>query len=313
MNFIFEPVCFDHAAALIHKTPWEVSGDAVLLAEAHLAAARRYRLDACVVGMDIYNLEPEAYGAEVLRPDGNGIPTLAEERFEELSELSAQTLDLNAGRIPLLLDAAGRVASAEPGLRVSVAISGPFTIAAQLLGLENMICEAFAEPEAAAAGLQHLANQEKALIRHIRGAGFSIAVYESAVAPPLLSPDLFRKVVAPALDSVLCAAEGEAQLIIGGNTLPILPELFHLSAAYRICPVETDQSAFLQAVPRGNSGTLRVNLRPGVFLPGCGEEARAELARVETLCASRPDLQLRCGALIPYDADPGIVAACRRG
>lgn len=310
MSVCFEPVCFDHAAALIQKTPWEVSRDVALLADAHLAAIRRYGLRSCVVGMDIYNLEAEAYGAEVLKPSGSGMPTVAEATLQEVAELRDLQMDPAAGRIPLLLEAANRVAATEPTLPVFVPLSGPFTIATQMLGLENLVCEAMTEPAEVAAALNHLAGEEISLIRRVRAAGFGIAVYESAVAPPLLSPELFRNLVAPALSALLEQAEGATQLIIGGHTLPILAELFSLPAAYRICPAETDQISFLHAVPRNCPGILRVNMNPSVFLHGRQKEARQELNRVRKLCATRPDLDLRCGSLIPYEADPEIVLAC---
>jgi uroporphyrinogen-III decarboxylase len=307
MRIPFEPVCFDHAAALIGESPWAVSRSADKLAEAHLAAIRRYHLHSCVVGMDIYNLEPEAYGAEVIQPSGNGMPTLAEETFTELDELSTLQLDPEAGRIPLLLDAAARIKSAEPAVQISIALSGAFTIASQLLGLENMICELFSEPEDATDALRHLAHQETKLIQCIRAAGYGITVYESAVTPPLLSPDLFTRSVFPALESILSAAGGGAQLIIGGNTLPILPEMLRLPTDYRICPVETDQNAFLAAMPPNWPGSLRINMNPSVFLPGKEQDARAELERVRQLAETRPDLTLTCGSLIPFDADPELI------
>jgi len=299
----FEPVCFEHAAALIGKTAWDVSRDTDLLVQAHLAAIQCYRLTSCVVGMDIYNLEAEAYGASVLRPLGNGIPSLRERTFDSLEELGELTLDAGKGRIPLMLEAARRLRRAAPDIHLSIALSGPFTIATQLIGLEDMICELFSEPQEGADTLLHLAKEEIGLIQEIRAEGFGITVYESAVAPPLLSPDLFRNQVLPALHAALEAAGGTAHLIIGGNTLAILTDLLTLPLAYMICPVETDQQAFLQAMPRNWPGLLRVNLNPAVFLPGQEARARGEVERVQTLCATRSDLNLCCGTLLPYDAD----------
>ena len=68
------PSVYEHAAMLIGRTPWEVSRDGDLIFEAHAAAYRRYRQTPVMPGIDIYNLEAEAYGAAVARPGGNGIP-----------------------------------------------------------------------------------------------------------------------------------------------------------------------------------------------------------------------------------------------
>jgi len=59
------PSVYEHAAFLIGRTPWEVSRDAELIFEAHAAAYRTYRQTPVMPGIDIYNLEPEAYGGVV--------------------------------------------------------------------------------------------------------------------------------------------------------------------------------------------------------------------------------------------------------
>ena len=53
---------FEHAAALIARTPWEVSRDAELLFQAQAAAFRLYRHQPLIVAIDHYNLAPEACG-----------------------------------------------------------------------------------------------------------------------------------------------------------------------------------------------------------------------------------------------------------
>jgi hypothetical protein len=68
----FSPSVYEHAAFLIGRTPWEVSRDADLLFQAHAEAFRCYRHAPVVVGIDIYNLEAEAYGGVIERPRGTG-------------------------------------------------------------------------------------------------------------------------------------------------------------------------------------------------------------------------------------------------
>lgn len=65
---------FEHAAALIGRTPWEVSRDAELLFQGHAAAYRLYPQTPIIPAIDHYNLAPKAYGAVVARPDSNGAP-----------------------------------------------------------------------------------------------------------------------------------------------------------------------------------------------------------------------------------------------
>ena len=72
----FCPSVYEHAARLIDKSPWQVSRDPDLLAQGHVRAFETYQHSPVVLGIDIYNLEAEAYGAVVKQPVGNGIPAI---------------------------------------------------------------------------------------------------------------------------------------------------------------------------------------------------------------------------------------------
>ena len=65
MRIPFTPVVYEHAARFVGRTPWEVSRDAELLFEGHRRAYLEYHQQVIAVGIDIYNLEAEAYGARV--------------------------------------------------------------------------------------------------------------------------------------------------------------------------------------------------------------------------------------------------------
>ena len=77
MKIPFSPSVYEHAAFLIGRTPWEVSRDEELMFQGHLRAYQLYAHSPVVVGIDIYNLEAEAYGATIARPAGIGIPAVA--------------------------------------------------------------------------------------------------------------------------------------------------------------------------------------------------------------------------------------------
>jgi len=66
----FAPVVYEHAAALIDKSPWEVSRDPELLYRAHREAYLKYRHSPVTPVIDIYNVEAEGWGAEVEKPSG---------------------------------------------------------------------------------------------------------------------------------------------------------------------------------------------------------------------------------------------------
>ena len=76
MKIAFTPVIYEHAARFVGRSPWDVSRDPELLFEGHRRAYLEYRQQVIGVGIDIYNLEAEAYGASVENMGGDAIPAI---------------------------------------------------------------------------------------------------------------------------------------------------------------------------------------------------------------------------------------------
>ncbi|HIE28890.1 TPA: hypothetical protein EYP66_16570 [Candidatus Poribacteria bacterium] len=112
MKIAFSPSVYEHAAFLIQMTPWEVSRDAELLYQAHRLAHQIYHHSPIVVGIDIYNIEAEAYGCVVTQPSGNGIPAITKGIFASIEESnSLKTFNPEVdGRIPLIIEAGRELA-----------------------------------------------------------------------------------------------------------------------------------------------------------------------------------------------------------
>ncbi len=302
----FEPISYDHAAKLINTRPWEVSRDPELLGAALQRALDEYQVDTCVVGLDIYNVEIEAYGCTIVDSGDNGVPAAGTPILDEIDQiLSLQFNPAVDGRMPMLLRAARTLADDNPDVDIRIPLSGPFTIACHLLGMENMICSLFAEPESAVSALTHLAENQLIYARAAQDLGFSISLFESSVSPPLLSPQLFTGRVLPSIAKIIDGVHCDVQLIIGGNTVHIVDALRSSGAAYLICPVETDQKAFMDRVAEDPEILVRVNMNPGVFLPGKRDAALREAERVLQLAEVRKSTSI--GSLLPYDADSAIV------
>lgn len=312
----FAPSVYEHAAGLIGRSPWEVSRDAELMFRAHAEAYRRYGHSPVVVGIDIYNLEAEAYGATVDEPSGVGLPAVTQPICSALREIvRLPAFDPGtAGRIPMAMDVGARLAREFPGADVRIPVSGPFSIASGLMGIEALLCDVMLEPGEARASLQHLVEGQMALCGEVRRRGLDIAFFESAAAPPLLSPELFRQVELPALKSAMAGAAaivGHAvPCIIGGDTTPILEAILETGTGYVICPAETDQQAFMNCVWDRTDVTVRINTAPEVIAGGTWKQIRAEVDRILELAAGRPNVCLGTGAL-PYEAPPENVLRIR--
>jgi len=299
---------YEHAAQLIGRSPWEVSRDPELLYQAHRAAYLRYRHFPVVVGIDIYNLEAEAYGCVVERPEGNGIPAVTRPRFESLDDaLGLAALRPTEGRIPAFIEAGRRLAAEYPEADVRIPVSGPFSIATSLLGLEELLIGVAERPEVVRAFLMKLIPGQLAFCQAVREAGLDVAFFESAAAPPLLSPRQFREVELPALkEAMQRVAENVGHpvpCIIGGDTEPIVDAMMETGTDFVICPAETDRERFLARMERYPHVKVRVNLNPALYTRGTREEIIAEVDRVIALAAGRPNVLLGTGA-VPYETPP---------
>lgn len=312
----FSPSVYEHAARVINKSPWEVSRSAGLLAEGNCEAFRLYRHRPVVVGIDIYNLEAEAYGATVQRPLGNGIPAISSHPYSAPKEILALKPfnPKTDGRIPMVIKAAKCVAEKCPEADVRVPLAGPFSVATNLIGFENLLSAIATDPDSVRQALNHLVAGQEQFAREIADHGLDIAFFESAAVPPLMSPSQFRDIELPALKAIIEAAAATlghpVPCVMGGNTTPILDSILETGTGYVCCPSETDQREFMKKMQDHPEVMVRINMDPGIIASGDLDAAYREVDRVMTLAANRKRVCLGTGCL-PFEADPQMVLKTR--
>jgi uroporphyrinogen-III decarboxylase len=312
----FAPSVYEHAARVIDKSPWEVSRSCDLLAAGHVEAYRLYEHCPVVVGIDIYNLEAEAYGAVVEEPAGNGIPAISKPAFGSVAEL----LDLapfdprTAGRIGMVIEAAKRVANKCPQTDVRIPLSGPFSLAANLVGFETLLCEVYTDPDLVGRALKHLVTGQVEFCKEVVRSGLDIAFFESAATPPLMSPDNFRDIELGALEKIMAETSAvvghPVPCIMGGDTLPILDYILQTGTGYVCCPAKTDQPGFMERMQAHPEVMVRVNMDPSGLSSKNFDVAQKEVDRVLALAENRQNVCIGTGCL-PYEADPEVVLKAR--
>jgi uroporphyrinogen decarboxylase len=306
------PSIYEHAAAFLGRTPWDVSRDGELIYQAHAAAYEYYRHVPIMPGIDIYNLEAEAYGAEIVEPEGFGIPGVRRPPYGSTAELArlAPLDPARDGRIPILVDVARRLAARFPEADIRVPISGPFSIASNLIGFDALLIDAALRPSITAAALVHLVDGQVAFAEAVKRAGVDVAFFESAACPPMLSPAMFRQIELPALTSVMeriGRVMGHAiPCIIGGNTEPIVEAMLETGTGYLACPFETNQGRFLAKVAGREDVRIRVNMDLRIIASGTWDEVKREADRVIRLIGRRRNACVGTGAL-PYETPPEAV------
>ena len=202
MKIDFTPVVYEHAARFVGRSPWDVSRDPELMFEGHRRAYLEYRQQVIAVGIDIYNLEAEAYGARIEPVEGDAIPAIRKPLLERLEDgFELKPFDANRhGRIAMVLSVGQRLKREFPAADIRIPVAGPFSIAFNLRGINDLCLDAALRPADTVRFLMRLAENQAVLCRAISTAGLDVAFFESAAAPPILSPRQFRDLELPALE-----------------------------------------------------------------------------------------------------------------
>ena len=317
MKIAFTPVVYEHAAHFVGRSPWAVSRDPELMFEGHRRAYLEYHHQVIAVGIDIYNLEAEAYGATIENTGEHGIPAVHEPLLKSLADAAnLKPYDPErAGRIAMLLHVGQRLKKEFPEADVRIPVAGPFSIAFNLRGISDLCEDIITEPEDAAKMLMRLAENQADLCRAIAHAGLDVAFFESAAAPPILSPRHFHELELPALKRVLAVAAEcighPVPCIMGGDTFPILDDILSTGTNYLVCNVETNQAAFVERIARTHPHLkLRVNLDPGVV--ACREPERIYRAidRVLAITGGNTNCVMGTGAM-PLETPPENIRLIR--
>ncbi len=198
----FVPSIYEHGAAVIGKSPCETSRSAELMARAAVESYRRYAHDLVTVGIDIYNIEAEAWGCALSGGEGMSVPGVITHPLAELPELEfAQRSEPVPGednRLGLFVEAVGEVV-AEIGDSVWVygCLGGPFSQAVELRGFDNLVMDMLTAPDAVHAFLDRLTAATLEHARRVSASGAGVYLYESWATLPLITVDIFRDYVTP--------------------------------------------------------------------------------------------------------------------
>ncbi len=318
MKIQFNPSVYEHASRFVARTPWDVSRDAELMFRGHRDAWLQYRHTPIVVGIDIYNLEAEAYGAKISVPGGDGIPAVHEPLFSSLED-ALEIAPFNPrhdGRIAMVIDVGRRLKAELPQADVRIPIAGPFSIAFNLRGISQLCMDVGTRPDDVARWLMRLAENQAVFSNAVIQAGLDVAFFESAAAPPLLSPRQFRTVELPALRRIIeltsQIAGHPVPCIMGGNTFKIIDDILATGTGYVVCNVETNQQGFVDRLcethPHVN---VRINMDPRIV--ACDDTATIhhEVDRILAIAAGRANCLMGTGCL-PLETPPGNVKLIRQ-
>lgn len=313
----FCPAIYEHKAALIGVTPSEMCRDADLFEKAIIREVEVYEPDMLVIGCDVYNVEAEAAGSKVYYPDTNDVPAVERRVLCVGDEISRFKLPdpKKDGRMPLHLEVGRRIQRRFGREKIGRgALSAPFSIASEIVGPEQILMAMIDQP----AWVSELIAFTKEIVKSYGKAfaqnGLGIILFDSHAAPPLTSPELYRRIILPPTAEVIRYFRRELDIplvpyIMGGDTAALLEEIIETGTNNILCDYKADLNFFVGRL-KNEPILLRANLDPGFLKAQPTELIKAKVRDILTIGRRQPRFLMGTG-ILPYDISPEKVIAVR--
>lgn len=299
----FVPTIFEHAAQVINKTPSQIAVNEELLLEAQLASYETYKHDLVSVGVDIYNVEYEALGAKVEYFDDEQLPSVDQilvNSEKDLDKLKIPDPQQDA-RMPLFLNTTEKI-NKKIGKEVIVSgtVVGPFTLAAIMRGFENFITDLVLNPDFALKLMDFAKEVGITYAKAFINKGVGVAINESWISPPLLSPNLYQEFVFPKEKEMIQVLKKKGlkniALISGGDTTSIAKDLVKTGTSLLLADYNTDHRYF-KDVCAENDILLRASIESKLVEKGTEQELKEGVNKVITACADYERFIFGCGVV----------------
>ncbi len=203
--------------------------DAKLMAGAAASSYKLYGFECCVVPFDLC-IEAEALGCEInvyAHSEDLLYPTIKKKLIHNESELeiSLPTGLTGRGRMPLMIEAI-KLAKQDIGAEAPVGsyVLGPFTLAGQIMELNDLLKLSFKKPDKIGKLLDQLADAVIEVAGAYEKAGVDfITVREMGATSDVLSPRVFKGLILPYLTKIFAKLSAPSVLHICGRTNDIVP------------------------------------------------------------------------------------------
>jgi len=204
----------------------EAHKDPAKMAKLAIASHQLTGLESVRVPFD-FVVESEALGCEIKPGDKKIVPQVTKHPFEKPEDLKMPDDLLQAGRIPVVLEAIRKMRE-EVGdfLPISSLVLGPLTLAAELSDTANLLRWTMKKPDYVEKFVDFAT---EVAIRYgkaqYRAGSDIVEVGEPVASASLISPKMFKEFAKPALIKIAKELGGIRVLHICGNALPMIPDM----------------------------------------------------------------------------------------
>lgn len=293
-----------YCSRLTNYTVREILTDARKSAEAHMAFYERFRPDSLIVYNDIY-LEVEAVGCELEFPEDNiSHPKAA--LLEEKSQLAKLKVPdpKKDGRLPYFIELLERVSSqVRKTATLGLAQSGPWNLAMNLRGPEQLLVESMTDPEFVHELMKFTTEAVRAVGDALLDAGFSPSLGEASASCSLISPQIFRDFIKPyhkELYDYFKSKKAFMTLHICGYIDPIMEDVIDTGINF----ISLDAPSSLKKLVDLSAGkvTIMGNVPTVLFASGTREEMEEAVRNCIDTAAEGSGYILASGCEIPLNS-----------
>ncbi len=314
----FVPAIYEHKGALVGRSPSEVCRNADYLYAALIRELEIYDPDMLVIGIDVYNVEAEALGCKVVYfPDSNAIPGIVQpivRSRDDLAKLRVPDPETD-GRMPVYLQVADSLReNVGEEMLIRGAVTGPYSMAAELIGAEQFVLLTVEDPVFARQVLELCARVTVEFATAFLSRGVEPIIFDSRATPTLASPRVVRQLVMPVykdhvVPQLKAAGARFVPLIIGGNTTSIIDDLIATGATQFLADRPANLTRWCEKT-REAGVALRANVDALLIARGSVWQIRRQALEILRTCHDQPGFLLGCG-VVAYDGTPEHVLAIR--
>lgn len=294
------PVLSFPAIQLMGVSVKELISDSDLQAKGMALVAQRVDSAASVSLMDL-SVEAECFGAQI-RVSDEEVPTVVGQVVSTEEEAQALAIpEVGACRTGLYIDAIKKAAGLITDRPVFAGVIGPFSLAARLLDVTEVMIDCYEEPDMVHIVLDKVTQFLCAYCQAYKEAGANGVVLAEPVAG-LLSPALAEEFSGPYVKRIVDAVQDDSFLVIyhncGGSTIQQIDSILATgSAAYHFGNA-IDMAEMMTHIPAGTVAMGNVD-PAGEFRNGTPDSIRAATLAVMDACCKYPNFVISSGCDIP--------------
>ena len=275
--------------------------DSKLQAEGMKLVADSTDAAASVSFMDL-SVEAECFGASVIFSDDE-VPTVKGRLIDDMDKAEALCVPaVGSGRTQIYIDAIKKAAEMITDRPVLAGMIGPFSLAARLLDVSEIMMDCYDDPDMVHTVLHKVTAFLTEYAKAYKSAGAKGIVMAEPVAG-LLSPTLEQEFSSPYVKSIVDGVQDDGFAVIYHNCGDNVPRMLDSiittgAAAYHFGNAMDMEKDILANVPSGV--VVMGNIDPvGVLRMGTPEKVREDTLALLERCSKYPNFVLSSGCDIP--------------